>query len=79
MTMTWPNNKIASPEPPSPVSISTVLVHRTLDSLPAPDSGGGRSVLSWLWPHYAHGDYSAHLAVEDTALRVLFRSGVSVR
>ena len=35
-------NPIAAYEPPLPVSTSGVPVHRTLDSLPAPDSSGGR-------------------------------------
>ena len=35
-------NLIASYEPPPPVSISGGSVHRTLDSMPAPGSGGGR-------------------------------------
>ena len=36
------HGKIAPPEPPLPASSLGALVHRTLDSLPAPDSGGGR-------------------------------------
>ena len=35
-------NKIAALESPLPVSGSSVPVHRTLDSLPAPSSSGGR-------------------------------------
>lgn len=35
-------NKIAAHEPPLPESSSGAAVHRTLDSLPAPASGGGR-------------------------------------
>ena len=35
-------NKITAHEPPLPVSSSDESVHRTLDSLPAPGSGGGR-------------------------------------
>ena len=35
-------NKIAPHEPPLPASSSSAPVHRTLDSLPAPGSGGGR-------------------------------------
>ena len=35
-------NQIAAHEPPHPVSGSGAPVHRTLDSLPAPGSGGGR-------------------------------------
>jgi hypothetical protein len=37
-----PAEQIAALEPPPPVSSSVGLVHRTLDSLPAPDPGGGR-------------------------------------
>ncbi len=40
--MTVLPNKIAPHEPPLPVSISGVRVHRSLDSLPVPCSGGGR-------------------------------------
>ena len=35
-------NKIASHEPPPPVSRPDAPVHRTQDSLPGPASGGGR-------------------------------------
>jgi hypothetical protein len=40
--MITPPNKIAPTEPPPVVSISTALIHGTLDSLPATDSAGGR-------------------------------------
>ena len=40
--MTATPNPIAALEPPPPVSILDGSVHQTLDSLPAPDSGGGR-------------------------------------